>query len=130
MQIGQHAHLGGAGIDHDDFGTFFLCAHDARTNQWMSFAGVRSGDKDTVGVFKLGDRVCHRTTSEGGDQTGHRGAVSKPGAVIDVVRSEHDAGKFLQQVILFICALGGGENANCICSGFRFDPFEFLGDQI
>ncbi len=72
----------------------------------MGLAGIRPGDQDTVGVFKLGYRVRHSARTKGGGQTGHCGTVSETGAVIYVVSPNHRASELLQQVIFFVCAFG------------------------
>ncbi len=112
VQVGQHGGLDGARIDDDHLGAVGLGPHDARGDQRVGLAGIRPGDQDTVGMLKLGDRVGHCPTAKRGDQTGHRGTVSKAGAVIDVVRSDHGPRQFLYEIVLLIGALGRGQHAD------------------
>ncbi len=84
---------------------FALQAHrplDAGGDDGMGFRGVGARDQDTIGVLQLGDGIGHRSRAEGGGQTGHRGAVSEAGAVIDVIGAEHRPHELLHQVVFFI----------------------------
>src|SRR5205814_3542762 len=53
----------------------------------MRLRGVRSVDEDHVGVLDVTPVVRHRSSSECGGQTGHRGTVSDPSLLFDM----HDA---------------------------------------
>src|SRR5262245_12524610 len=64
----------------------------------MVLRRIASHDQDHVGVLDVDPVVGHRPTTECGAQTGHRGAMSKPGLVVGV----HDpqrACPFGQQVV-------------------------------
>jgi hypothetical protein len=68
---------------------------------------VRTDDEKAIGVrLEFGDRIRHGAAPKGCGQTGHSGSVSETGAVIDVIRADHRAGKLLQQVVFFIGAFG------------------------
>ena len=61
----------------------------------MVLGGVGAGDQDHIGVFDIGDGVRHCATSESCGQTGHGGAMSETGAMVDVVGFKHRPGEFL-----------------------------------
>jgi hypothetical protein len=73
-------------IHHDQFGTFELNGTFYKAGQYrMVLCCVGSGDKDHVGFFDTSDSICHSTTSKCGGQTGHGGAMSETGTMIDIV---------------------------------------------
>ena len=82
----------------------------------MVFRGVGAGDQDDVGLLDIGDGVGHRATSERCGQTGHGGAVSETGAVIDVVGLEHRPGEFLGDVVFLVGDPGRGQHADAVAA--------------
>ena len=96
----------------------------------MVFRGIGAGDEDDIGLLDIGDGVCHGATSECCGQTGHGGAMSEPGAMIDVVRLEHRPGKLVGDVVFFIGDAGRGEHAHAVSAVGIADRFELTGHQI
>ena len=64
----------------------------------MVFRGVASHDEDDIGIGNVGPTVGHGPSAEGGGQTGHRGAVSKPGLILVGENAETEA-KLSQQKV-------------------------------
>src|SRR4030095_9049162 len=83
---------------------------------WMRLRGVRSVDKDDVGVLDVTPVVRHRSSSECGGQTDHRWAVSDPSLLFYM----HDAERPHQlrgEVALFAAecgAAGEGDSLGAI----------------
>jgi hypothetical protein len=81
----------------------------------MLLGGIRPDHQDGTGEFcNIVHGIGHGTRAEGSGQTGHGAGVSKPGAVIDIVRPDHLAGEFIHQVIFFVGAFGGGQDTDGI----------------
>jgi hypothetical protein len=59
-------------------------------------------------------RVGHSTGAEAGGQTGHSTAVSKPSAMVDIVRTDHLTREFVHQVVFFVQALGRSKHADAV----------------
>ena len=55
--------------------------HDEAETDGMVFSRVAAHDQHDVGVGDVGPAVCHGPAAKRGGQTGHRGAVSKPGLI-------------------------------------------------
>ncbi len=69
----------------------------------MGFSGIRPYYEYYVIVLDFRDGICHGTGAEYCGQTGHGGAVSETGAMVDVVRPHCGPDEFLEEIILFIC---------------------------
>ena len=96
-------------INNDQIGALLDRSNDLITYDRMSFCRVRSGDEDAVRVPHLADGVCHCAAAEGLHEACYCAAVSKPGAVIDDIGSDHCAHKFLEQIILFVGTSSRGQ---------------------
>ncbi len=95
----------------------------------VRLGGVRADAQHDVGLAEVGDRVRHRSASERCGQTGHRGAVSKTGAVVDVVRADRRAQELLEQVVLLVGALRRGQARYGVGSVLVANAAELLGDE-
>ena len=93
-------------VRDDEFGAFANGAANACADDGVLFRRVRSDHQDRFGLLQIRDAVRHRARAEGGGQTGHRGGVSEPGTVIDVVRPHHRAREFLNEIVLLVRCLG------------------------
>jgi hypothetical protein len=87
----------------------------------MVFGGVGAGDEDDVGLSDVGDGVGHRATSECCGQTGHGGAVSETGAMVDVVRLQHRPGEFVGDIVFFVGDPGRGQHPDGVAAVGVFD---------
>ena len=92
----------------------------------MVFGGVGSGYQDNVRGFDIGNGVCHGAGSECCGQTGHGGAVSETGAMIDVVGFEHRPHELLDHIIVFVGHPGGGEYADAVRAMGRLDSAKLI----
>ena len=113
---GQRGQFDPAGVGNDQPGPFFQCPFNGRPDDRVVFRGVRSGDQDNLGLLDLRDGIGHGATAERRGQTGHGGAVSEPGAVIDVVGFKCGPGEFLHQIVLFVGRPGGSHHGQSLGS--------------
>jgi hypothetical protein len=60
----------------------------------MVFGCIGTGDQNNIRFLDILDGVGHRSASERCGQTGHCGAMSEPGAMIDVVCLQHPPANF------------------------------------
>ena len=54
-------------------------------------------DQDDLRMLEVGNGVGHGSRTERGGKTCHRGSVSKPGAMVDVVRPEAGPRELLER---------------------------------
>ena len=87
----------------------------------MGPGGIGTGDQDNLGLVKFVDGVGHGAGAEGGGKTCHRGRVSEPGAVVDVIGADNSAGKLLQQVVFLVAAFGRRQDTDGIGTMVLFD---------
>ena len=94
-------HRGGAieaRVDADQLGfALALGLHDEAEADRMVLGGIAAHHQNDVGVGDVGPAIGHGASSERGGQTGHRGAVSKPGLVFVGENAETEA-KLAEQV--------------------------------
>ena len=80
---------GEAGIDHHQLGVAVpLRFHRPLESAGVVLGGVAAHHQDDIGIPDVDPVVGHRTASERGGQTGHRGAVSNPGLTVAVRDSQ------------------------------------------
>ena len=72
------------------------------------------------------DRVRHGPAAEALHQARHRRRVTQARAVVDVVGAHHGAGELLDEVVLLVGALGGGDGGEGVSACGR----EPLGHQV
>src|SRR5688572_15352083 len=71
-----------AGVDCDKLGFAYALRLDREAkSDRMVFCGVAAHYEDDIGIGHIRPAVGHRTATESGSQTGHRGAMSKAGLV-------------------------------------------------
>ena len=104
--IGVSGDGNAAWIGYDQLRPFLLCLHDLAGDHRVLACRVAAYDKDAVRVHNSIDRIGHRTTAERGGKSCHRRGVSETGAVIDVVRTDHSAREFHDQIIFLVGAFG------------------------
>ena len=109
--MGKSGDLDPPGVHQDEPGVVeFDGPLDKRGNYRVILGGVGAGDENHVGVGDVADGVGHCSTSKRGGQTGHRGAVSETGAVINAVGFQDRPGEFLSDVVLLVGDPGRGED--------------------
>ncbi|OQC12950.1 MAG: hypothetical protein BWX79_01100 [Alphaproteobacteria bacterium ADurb.Bin100] len=84
--------------------------------------GVGADDEDEIGMLHVPHRVAHRAGAHAFEQRGHTGGMAQAGAVVHVVAAKAGAHQLLEQVGLFVAALGGAETrqrllAVCVAQG-------------
>ena len=62
--------------------------------------------EDDFHLLDFPDGVGHGSRAQFSGQTGHRGGVSEPGAVVHIDGANHHAHEFLKKIVLFVCATG------------------------
>ena len=75
----------------------------------MVLGRVGADDDDDVGILALVEGRGHRRRADAFQQRRHRGGVAEPRAVIDIVGAEAGAHQLLEQIGLFVRALGRAE---------------------
>ena len=75
----------------------------------MVLGRVGADDDDDVGVLALVEGRGHRGRADAFEQRRHRRGVAEPRAVVDVVGAEAGAHQLLEQIGLFVRALGRAE---------------------
>ena len=68
----------------------------------MCLRHVGTNDKDNLGIFQFPYGIRHRPAAKCCGQTGHGRSVSGPGTMINIIGTDHRAGKFLDGVVVFI----------------------------
>jgi hypothetical protein len=116
-------------IQDDHLCAALFCLQNSRSDQRVPFRCIGSDDEETVGIIlELWDRVRHCSAPECCSQTGYGGSVSETGAVIDIIRPDHCAGKLLQKVIFLIGAFSGCQHRDAIWPTLGLDRAKFLCD--
>ena len=77
----------------------------------MGLPGIRTPQKDQVGVFDLSIRTGATARPEDCRQTGDTGGVSSPVAAIYVVAADHRANELLRNVVQLVGRLRTAEHA-------------------
>ena len=96
----------------------------------MRRGGVGADDKYAVGILDLGNGIGHGSTAKGGGKTYHRGGVSEPGAVVDVVGPHCGSGKFHDDVVFLVGHLGRGQKSDAVTAVGLLDLFESGGGIV
>ncbi len=99
----------------------------------MVLGGVGAGDQEALGLLEIRDGVRHCAGTECCGQTGHGGAVSESGAVIDVVGADHRAHKFLEEIVLFVRTSRRGKPCNGVGAGlflYGLELFSHIADCL
>jgi hypothetical protein len=84
IDVGDRSRARIARVDHDQPGAAIVLGfRDPFESARMRFGGVAAHDDDEIGVADVGPGIRHRAAAEGWGQTGHRGAVSNAGLVVE-----------------------------------------------
>ena len=104
---------------------------NAQADGRVAGVGVAADHEEEIGLVMhcIGDGVGHCAGAEGDGQTGHRGSVSKSGAVIYVVRPDHRAHEFLHEEVLLIGRSGAGEACHGVWPVRRLDAGQLVGNE-
>ena len=98
-------------IDVDDLRPVFLCLPDPLEGHGVVLGDVAAFHQDRLAVLQVDPVVGHRSPPERGPQTGDRGAMSKPGLVLDVRQAEQP-GRLLEEVALLVRVLRAAQEAD------------------
>ena len=79
----------------------------------MVLGDVAAFHQDRLAVLQVDPVIGHRAPAERGPQTGDRGAMSKPGLVLDVPHTEQ-AGRLLKEVALLVGVLRAAHESHRI----------------
>ena len=82
----------------------------------MVVIGPGADHDDDLGLRAVGHLVGDRAGADGLQQRGHRGGMAQAGAMVHVVGAEAGAHQLLEQVGLFVAALGAAEPGQCLRS--------------
>ena len=108
--------LGAARIADDQLGA---AASPRSSSRWRppdgSPSGWRRSGTPPRPRIDVDHRVRHRAGADAFEQRGDRRGVAQPRAVVDVVAAEAGAHQLLEQVGLFVAALGGAEAGQRPC---------------
>ena len=105
-------------------------ALDRTANDRVTLGRIRTDDEDGVRLVEVLDGVRHRAATKGPGESGHRGSVAEPGAVVHVVRADDGAHELLHDVVFFVRAFRRGEAADRIRAVLLLDPREALRDVV
>ena len=98
-----------ARIHHDELGAALGRLLEEGRGDRMVLGRVGADDDDDVGVLALVEGRGHRGRADAFQQRRHRRGVAEPRAVVDVVGAEAGAHQLLEQIGLFVRALGRAE---------------------
>ena len=68
----------------------------------MGGGSVGTNGENAGSLTDFYNRVGHCSATEGGGQTGHRGAMSETGTVIDIIRPQHRPREFLDNIVVLV----------------------------
>ena len=89
----------------------FLGFHGPAEADGVGFGHVGAHDDDAIAVGQILLIIRRSTAAEGGAQTGHRGAMSYPGLVLDRNQAQC-SGKELDEIVLFVVQRRPAQRAN------------------
>src|SRR5215831_20470573 len=99
----------------DDLCAIFLGLSDPLKGHMMVFSHITAFHQDRLAVLQVNPVVGHRSPAEGCPQTGDRGAVSKPGLMLDVSRAQQPR-CFLEEIALFVGILRTTHKGDRVCA--------------
>ncbi len=79
--------------------------HPGRSHRVVG-RGVGADHKDQLGMLHVVHRIAHRARAHAFEQRGHAGRMAQPRAVVHVVAAKAGAHQLLEQIGLFVAALG------------------------
>ena len=95
----------------DDLRAVLLGLPDPLEGHRVVFGDVAAFHQDRLAVLQVDPVIGHRAAPECGPQTGDRGAMSKPGLVLDVCHAEQP-GRLLKEVTLLVGVLRAAHEAD------------------
>ena len=98
-----------ARVHHDEVGAALGGLLEEGGGDRMIFGRVGADHDDDVGILALVERRGHGRRADAFHQRGDRGGMAQPRAVIDIVGAEAGAYELLEQIGLFVRALGRAE---------------------
>src|SRR5581483_9149302 len=111
----------------DDLRPILLRLADPLERHRMVFRDVASFHQNRFTVLQIDPVIGHCPSSERCPQTGDRGAVSKPGLMLDE-RGAKQPCCFLEQVALLVCVLRAAHECDRICTvDWNIGVTELLG---
>ncbi len=84
---------------------------DPGSDQGVLRGCIRTGHQKAVGVLELLNRVGHGAGTERCFQAHHRGGVTEPGAMIDIVCLEDRPGQLHHKEVFLVGGLGGTQES-------------------
>ena len=106
---GMALHRRAARIHDDEFGAALGSLLEECRGNRMVVGRVGADDDDDVGVLALVEGRGHGRRADAFQQRRHRRGVAEPRAMVDVVGAEAGAHQLLEQIGLFVRALGRAE---------------------
>ena len=103
---GVAADVGHARVGQHDLGATFCGVLHPGGGHGVVGCGVGADHEDQLGMLHVVHRVAHRARAHAFEQRGHAGGVAQPRAVVHVVAAKAGAHQLLEQVGLFVAALG------------------------
>ncbi len=102
VHVAQRRHAGVARVDVDQGRALGLRLHRPAEADGMGLGHVRAHEQDAVAVREVLLVVGGRAAAERRAQTGHRGAMSYPGLILDGDHAQSAAEQLLDQVVLLV----------------------------
>ena len=107
--IGHPCHVRAARIADDELCAALDRVLDPGRRHRVIDGGIGADDQHQLGLGHIHHRIRDRARADAFEQGDDRGGVAKPGAMVDVVAAETGANQLLEQISLFIAALGRTE---------------------
>ena len=114
MDVGQFRQRRTSRIGHNEPAARALAPHEPHAHHGMGHRGIGAHHQQAVAGFEVVKGVGHGAAAKGGGKTCHRGAVSEAGAMINIMRADGAARKFLQQIVFFVGAARRGQNTDAV----------------
>ena len=119
-----------ARIHHDQLGAALGRVLDEGRGDRMVHGRVGADHDDDFGIHRGRKRRRHRARAQAFEQRRDRRGVAQPRAVIDIVGAEAGAHQLLEQIGLFVRALGRAEAGQRLDALLVADLHEALGGDI
>ncbi len=117
-----------ARIHHEQLGALLGRVLDEGRRDRMVHGRVGADHPDDLGIHRRRERRRHRARAQAFEQRRNRGGVAEPRAVIDIVGAEAGAHQLLEQIGLFVRALGRAEAGQrlqaLLVANLRRDPWQ------
>ena len=111
----------------NDFCPVLLGLSDPFKGHGMVLSYVAAFHQNGSAMLQVNPVVGHCSSTERCPQTGDRGAVSKPGLVLNVDCAEQ-AHRFLEEIALLVGVLCASHEGDCVCAiDWDIRVLKFLG---